>query len=276
MKPNPGMIVIFGQYKSGTTGLFTKVRNSLPENTRTLFESLTYDPEEGDPFRWVLAKTILKEPGHPEPVNYKSFMRFDRRLLLSRDPRDWLISATLFICQLKESVFNDENTLAWVMDYLYRKEENPRELSVITLLDYILSTPPAITLESFAHRAKMRHAFCIEFQQSLGDAVQPIRYEDFVDGQLSIVENYLEIPLTGDAQVQAAYNHVPRTCSYGNWRDWLTPEDIHFFKPFFDDYIRYQQYDPDWCLHEFPMIQPAHCSGYLRRVVQKKLSCKNV
>lgn len=275
MKPNPGMIVIFGQYKSGTTGLFTKVHKSLPENTRTLFEPSLYVPEEDDHRRWVLAKTILKEPEHPEPVDYGSFMGFDRQLILSRDPRDWLISATLFICQLKDSVFNNEKSFSWVMDYLYKKEEDPKHNSLNMLLDYILSTPPAITIAEFARRAQRRHAFCIEFQQSLGDTVQPVRYEDFVDGRISSLEAYLEFPLTGDAQVQASYDHVPRTCSHGNWRDWLTTEDVDFFKPFFDDYIRYHHYDPNWDLRDLPLIIPDHCSGYVQRVVQKKRSHQN-
>lgn len=270
MKTNPGKIVIFGQYKTGTTGLFTKVRNSLPADTRTLFEPLWYVPEDSDDRRWVLAKTILKEPGHSEPVDYESFLGFDRRLCISRDPRDWLVSATLFNCQLKESIFGDEKAMAWIMDYLHRKEESPHCLPLKGLLEYILSAPPALSLEAFGKRSQQRHAFCIEFQNSLRENVLPVRYEDFVDGHHRPIEEYLEIPLPGQARVDAVYEHVPRTCSYGNWRDWLTEEDVEFFTPFFDGYIRHHGYDLDWSLNDPPQIQPAHCSQYVSRVVQMK------
>jgi len=274
---NPQKIVIFGQYKTGTTGLFTTIRNSLPSETRTLFEPLGYIPEASDNQRWVLAKTIIKEPEHPEPVDYASFMGFERRLCITRDPRDWLISATLFNCQLKESIFANHEAMAWVMDYLQRKEDSPHSLPLITLLEYILSAPPALSIEDFGNRAQRRHAFCTDFQNRLGHNVCPVRYEDFVDGHLGAIEDYLGFQLPEHSQVDMAYSHVPRTCAYGNWKDWLTEEDTAFFKPFFADYIHDHGYDPDWSVNSSPTIDPAHCSQYVSRVVQMKkeqLACE--
>jgi len=268
MKGFPGKICIFGQYKTGTTGLFTLLRNSLPADTRTLFEPLAYVPEELDDGRWVLAKTILKEPGHPEPVDYASFLGFDRRLCISRDPRDWLVSAALFNWQVKESVIADGKAMAWIFDYLRRKEENPGQLPLKRLLEFILSAPPAITLECFGERSQRRHAFCIEFQRGIEENVFPIRYEDFVDGHLSALEAYLEIPLRGSTQVDRAYEHVPRTLSHGNWKDWLTQEDVAFFRPYFDEYIRHHGYDPDWSPRANPRIDPAHATRYVDRIMQ--------
>jgi hypothetical protein len=271
MKKNPGKIVIFGQYKTGTTGLFNKIQKSLPEGTRVLFESNQYIPEPSDESRWVLAKTILKEPGHPEPVDYDSFLDFDRRICICRDPRDWLVSATLFICQLKESIFGDDRAMAWVMNYLHQKEKSPRSLPLMALLNYIIKAPPSADLDVFGERSRARHAFSISFQKRLRGNLHLVRYEDFVDGRLGSLEEYLEIALdSGPCALDEAFAHVPRTCSYGNWKDWLTEEDVEFFRPFFADYILACEYDPDWTLSEHPAINPVHSSEYVSRVVQMK------
>lgn len=272
MKRNPGKIVVYGQYKTGTTGLFTRIRNSLPDGCRTLFESNQYIREDQDDSRWVLAKVILKEPGHPDPVDYASFQIFDRRLCIARDPRDWLVSAALFNCQLKESIFGSDQALAWVMNFLHRKEESPHSLPLKTLLEFILGLPPALGIEEFALRARARHAFCMAFQNGLGDNALGVRYEDFVDGRVHDMEQYLELRLAGPSEVAPEYAHVPRTCAYGNWRDWLTAEDVEFFRPYFEDYIRHQGYDSDWVLNDRPVINPAHCSQYVRKVVDIRKS----
>lgn len=272
MNRNPEKIVVFGQYKTGTTGFFTRIRNSLPESTRTLFESNEYIQEDQDKSRWVLAKVILKEPGHPDPVNYASFQVFDRRICITRDPRDWLVSATLFNCQLKESVFGNEEAMEWVMDYLHQKEASPHSLPLKMLLEYILGLPPALDIDTFGRRASARHAFCTEFQNNLKDNVLGVRYEDFVDGRVHEMEEYLNLPLDGPAEVAPDHAHVPRTCSYGNWKDWFTEEDVIFFRPFFEEYIQHHGYDTNWLLSNCPIINPAHCSQYVTKVVKIRKS----
>ena len=39
---NNKFIAIYGQYKTGTTGLFYKIKNSLPPDIRTIFEHHEY------------------------------------------------------------------------------------------------------------------------------------------------------------------------------------------------------------------------------------------
>lgn len=270
MKPSPGKIVIFGQYKSGTTGVFTKIRNSLPGEPRTLFEPLVYTPEPADVDRWVIAKTILKFAGHPEPVDYDSFLGFDRRIYLVRDPRDWLVSFALFLCQEKPSIFTDDAAMHWVMDYLHRKEADPQCAPLKELLDFLFAAEPSMTAEFFGRRTQGLQGLCMEFEQRLGDNAIRLRYEDFVDGKLAGLSQYLEIDLAGDAQVDSRYAHVPRTCAYGNWKHWLTAEDEAFFRPYFDAYIQHYGYQAEWGPSKHPRIDPAHGSAYVARVVAMK------
>jgi len=273
MKPIPGKIVVFGQYKTGTTALFTKIRNSLPASEfepRTLFEPLGYQPEVLDDARWVLAKTILKFVGHPQSVDYESFFRFDRRIYLTRDPRDWLVSAALFICQEKRSVFDDQESTQWVLDYLDRKEAEPQRHPIKELLDYVFALPPSTPLELIAERTRDQQAFCMEIEERLQDNYLRLRYEDFVDERLEHLRNYLELDLDGDVNVGREFAHVRRTCSHSDWKNWLTQEDEQFFRPYFDAYIRRYGYERDWTPNERPRIDPDHGSRFVDRVIHMK------
>lgn len=273
MKPTPGRIVIFGQYKTGTTGLFTKIRNSLPleePDPRTLFEQREYRPEPEDESRWVLAKTILKYVGHPDPVDYESFLGFDRRIYLTRDPRDWLVSWALFHCQESPSVFRNQESTNWVMDYLRKKEAEPQRFPLRDLLEYLFSAPPAMELTSFAEKIRGEHAFCMEIEDRLRSNYLKLRYEDFVDGRLQAIRDYLEFDLEGDANVDSCFAHVPRTCAHSDWKNWLTPDDEAFFRQYFEPYISHYEYEPEWLPSERPRIDAAHASRYVERVIEMK------
>lgn len=269
MKPEPGKIVIFGQYKSGTTALFTKLKNSLPGDTRTMFEPRAYLPEQGDEQRWLLSKTILKFPGHPEPVDYESFLGFDRKLYLPRDPRDWLLSYTLFMTQEKESIYKSDQSIAFVLDYLRRKEADPTNVPLTQLLEYLLTAPPVLSLEYFAERTRDLQLWCIEFHSALKESFT-ITYEDFVDRRLTALEDYLGFSLVGTSQVDKQFDHVPRTCAYGDWKNWLLPEDIAYFRPFFAPYIAHHGYPVEWEPNQAPVIRPEYSSDYVARVIRRK------
>lgn len=270
MNRMPGKIVVFGQYKTGTTGVFTQIRNSLPSGSRALFEPASYEPETLDDKRWVLAKTILKFAGHPEPVDYDSFLCFDRQIMLCRDPRDWLVSFALFQCQEKPSIYRSEEAMAWVMSYLRCKEADPRSYPLKDLLDFIFSLPPAMATDFFAKRTQGLQAFCMQFADRLRSNHFLLRYEDFVDGRLADLSDYLELDLIGDAQVDEQFAHVPRTCAYGDWKNWLTAEDEALFRPYFDAYIRHYGYETDWRTNDHPKIDAQHGSEYVARVVEMK------
>lgn len=262
-------IVVFGQYKTGTTAVFSKIKNSLPTDTRTLFEPSCYVPERDNTERCTLAKTILKLPDDGYPVDYSGFLDFDRQIVLVRDPRDWLVSITLFLTQEKTSIYRDPNAVNFVMDYLRGKEADAKALPLRALLEYILRAPPAVSLEDAASRSQALNNWCIEFTSKLHDAFV-LRYEDFVDGRLGALEGYLGLSLSGSGEPDQAYSHVPRTRSYGDWKNWLVDEDVRFFKPFFDDYIQHFGYPDDWSLNDQPRVRAEFGSEYVRRVVDRK------
>ncbi|NCC52646.1 MAG: hypothetical protein EOM20_15705 [Spartobacteria bacterium] len=263
-------IVIFGQYKTGTTALFYKIRNSLPPTTRILFEPREFMPEPGDESRAVLAKVILGDPAcEPDPVRYPTFSDFTKKIYIVRDPRDWLVSGTLFLVQQESAIYNDDALLDTVFELLEQKERAPRRVSICRLLDKILTVLPGYSLKTTTEWITCQHRWLWDFEEGLSDHFV-LSYEDFVDGRLDALQAYLGVPLTGRAEVDPVHDHVVRSKRYGDWRHWFTPEDVDYFRPVFESYLERYQYAHDWTLSEQPEIRPEHCSGYVRRTVAKK------
>jgi hypothetical protein len=264
-----GKIVIFGQYKSGTTAAFYKIRNSLPAGTRTLFEPTEFVPQRQDARRWVLAKVILGIPEGDGAVKYSTFMDFDKKIYLVRDPRDWVISGMLFLLQQQPSLYQDRDRFQKIMALLKQKEEAPESVAVIRILEQILPTTSRTSLDSLGAWIVRQHKWLFSFESQLDDHYV-LRYEDLVDGKIEELECYLEMPLHGEAIVDRVHDHVVRTKSYGNWRHWFLEQDVRFFQPLLSEYIQHYGYSNEWHLHERPVIDPRHCSEYVARVVVKR------
>jgi hypothetical protein len=270
-------IAIFGQYKTGTTGLYSKILHSLPAGVpvRTLFEPPAFVPEPADAGRVLLAKVILRRPEGHDDVDYASFDGFDRRLRLVRDPRDWLVSGTLFVIQQNRAVYADDRVLERVLRLLAAKEADPPAISLVRLLREILAASPETSFERTAAWMRGQFDWLIDHDPALG-AVHETRYEDFVAGRLGPLEDYLGFPLTGSAMPDPAYDHVPRTLASGHWRHWFTDEDVSVFRPIFARYMRHYRYPDDWTLAPAPTIRPEHATHYVRRVVAKKRAAERL
>lgn len=259
-------IVIFGQYKSGTTALCYKIYNSLPPETRLLSEPVNYTPQPFKSYPAELAKVILGYIDGREIANYNSFMGFDKKIYIVRDPRDWLVSGLLFLIQQSPSIYQNDQNLGSVLTLFMQKEEAPESISFASLLEQVLNLIPGESLGKITEWIKNQQDWIYGFENRLR-AHYRIRYEDFVDGDLRGLEEYLGFRLTGDADVGERNMHVPRTKAYGDWRNWFLPEDVEFFKPLFAQYIERYGYSDDWSLNEKREIKHEHCTGYIERTV---------
>ncbi len=265
----PKKIVIFGQYKSGTTGLLFKIRNSLPKNTRMLLEPKTYTPRRNDDKRFILAKVIAGITDGKETADYESFMHFDKKIYIVRDPRDWIVSALLFIIQQEPTIYKNDNNVYKIIEILKKKEKDPKSISVVKVIEHIISFIPNRSTELLRRQLFERYNWVFEFEKRL-DNYCTIKYEDFVEDKLTDVERYLGIKLTGAAQVDNQYGHVARTKSYGDWKNWYTEEDIEFFKPIFSGYMDKFGYEDEWKLNEEQIIKPEFCTEYVKKTVKMR------
>lgn len=280
----PLRIVIYGQYKTGTTACFFKVRNSLPQEPHEFFESTEYIPPE-DNSKYLLAKVIVP----PNPYLYangenmdqndlqelvrraeqgvRSFSFFDKKIYLVRDPRDWIISGILFLTQQRPEIYENDKTVSLVLEMLRQKENKPGTVSMLDILKLIY--PEKDVREFTSNFVQEQNRWLLGFEQELADFVT-WKYEDMVRNKADYVEDYLGFSLKGESTPDKRFAHVARTKGSGNWRNWMTPEDVRFFRPLFSPYMERHGYDEDWQLNSVQEIDPSHCSQYVQKVINMK------
>jgi len=273
----PRQILIAGMAKTGTTGLFFKIGNSLIScggpalQTKLLFEPTSYS---GPGDQRVLAKIIVSKKdditiwGDGRKIrwaDYNGFKNFDRKILLHRDPRDRLISSLLYSAQ--NNVFKKNTAcLDAFLALLKKKEQNPGTVTLLELLELRLRTG-TYSLQTWKNGLKETIDYFLDFRRKHRDFFH-YRYEDFVQGTTAGLEKFLGFPLCGDASVGSGLERVVRTKKSGDWHNWFTEEDISFFRPVFQEMLREFGYGDAWELPERKIILPAHASEYVQKITR--------
>lgn len=271
-------IVIYGLAKSGTSALFYKIRNSLPPGTIELFEPSSYGPRDrlrarlralrrGRVSPDVLAKLL---PWDWRPVRVADFDRFDRQILLVRDPRDRLISGLLYRGYNAAFIARDAPALEF-LGLLRAKESRPGEIPVGRLIE---------AFEKLEREAGGRADWLERYHRQ--GVLEPLkfhderrhlavfRYEQLVDRRFETLESALGLPLKGSATVPPSLGRVVRTKRYGAWRDWFTPEDVEAFRPAMTPYLDRYYPGANWDLDPSPRLDPDEGSGYFERIVNER------
>lgn len=260
-------ILVAGLGKSGTTGLYYLVRNSLSGNPTCGFEP-NYKELTGDE---VLVKSLVGDTRHGNHLYVEDvFDKFDKRLFIVRDPRDRLVSGTLY--SAATSRFKSREDLDNFLKLLRQKESDPNSVSMLDLRgwdDYGIYQRHGSLMRGWddCHHTGFG-GIMIECCESYEHCL--VRYEDFVDGRIENMEDYLGFKLTGTSEVEPGLDRVVRKKTYGDWRNWLTPEDADLLKPIFANFMEHFDYDyDDWELNNKPVINPVFSSEYVERVWMK-------
>jgi hypothetical protein len=273
-------IVIAGLGKSGTTGLFFKIKNSLSSGARCLFEPDRYALLAEDRELTVLAKILLYRP---DRVDYGSFEGFDKKILIVRDPRDRLISQLLY--EIWNSFYGDKKKVSRFLNLLEKKESDPFAVSVLDILGLIKKNkkhnfwrnPKLSKVREKSKELRFwisdlygrRFNLSMDFHDSRPDYFL-IKYEDFLAGRIRELEGYLGFRLFAAPRVDEEYSRVARTQKSGNWKNWFLKRDIKFFRPRFLNFMEKYGYSDDWELNKKPKILPVHSSGYVKRLSEER------
>jgi hypothetical protein len=275
-------IVIFGLAKSGTTALFYKIKNSLPPATVCLFEPRSFNPGmvkkrrsilRGKREPDVLAKVLPFRPNHPADV--ESFSHFEKQILIVRDPRDRLISRLLYGVY-DSQIVHCEDKLGTVIEMLQLKETNPPSVSLKSLIEvFARVNGENFSFDEWAND-HVRHSIRkpLDFHDAR-DNLFLFKYEDMIDGRFQKLEEYVGIPLEGEASVAPELSRVMRTKAYGGWRDWFTREDVDYFRPILQPFLDRYYPNADWELNHSASISSEHSSGYVLRIVNDRRAFLN-
>jgi hypothetical protein len=213
--------LIAGLAKSGTTILFSLVKKAIGPDTCTFFE-----PDRNEQFTAILdtgrrsdtlSKILIGR------VNSDNMFpsKFDRHIVIYRDPRDQFISMLLYL-YYDFQLSGDTRGFRQASRALERKIAAPAENSTIELYNEVSSLVGRAPIAVFKNLHKEQRAYIDTFTPFL------LRYEDFIDGDLQALEQYLSLDLQHDAEVPEIYQRVSRSRAYGDWKHWLNQEDLEY------------------------------------------------
>jgi hypothetical protein len=255
-------IVVMGLGRTGTTALFFKLKQAMAADTYCLFEPRSFVAPPGHTPH-VLAKVLI---GHNRDVDISGFQDFDKKLFLIRDPRDTLVSRVLYDIYNETTICTDEAKVDAFVSLLRRKETDPSSTPLCDIIDLFdrMSRRPVLP------RATRDAGVALDFQRHHPDFFR-YRYEDLVRADYTAIESHVGFAVGPDvATVSAEFGRVVRTKKHGDWRNWLTPADVDFFRPWFTPYLAYNAYPDDWTLPAQPRIPPEHGSAYVLRLVKER------
>lgn len=264
-------ILILGLAKSGTTGVYSAVKEAAKRQGDDWV--FVFEPKRPEPLRALLryapdAPLLVKAMLRAEAALDLPYDHFGRRLLCVRDPRDVAVSHLLFRPLTRGSATGvPPGTVERFLAALREKERDPRSRSVVAL--HRLGDELGVGSSAFGNQRRlMRRMAELESAQRM----QPVRYETFVDGRLDDLSAYLELEVTPTRTDPDSWlGHIPRSMGHGDWRNWFLAEDVAYFRPRFRSFMERYAYDDDWELAPIPRIDPETSSAHVeRRLVERR------
>ena len=249
--------LISGLAKSGTTRLFTQVQDAVRAErgeVRTFFE-----PWEDEALSEIVATeqdTLSKVLIGRVHADNAFLPRFDRHVMIYRDPRDQFLSTLLYLFYDFQIKGDREGYLS-AREALVKKLEDPHQVSVLDLYDEIaeLAGRPRRIVFSKLHAV----------QQEFTARLQPFElvYENLIDGVATeALGHYLDLEIRNEANVDADYSRVARSKKYGEWRSWFTLEDQAWAEEHWGAHLRSLGYSLDR-VTDAPSISKASSVDYV-------------
>ncbi|MCA0901401.1 sulfotransferase family 2 domain-containing protein [Microbulbifer agarilyticus] len=267
-------VLVYGLAKSGTTILAARVQASLEEYCGRKVTN-SFEPKKiwrvdgeleyvkGEKRQRSVEDEVVKtlfDSGVPADEILKHEDHFDKKIFITRDPRDRYISQVFYRWHAGHSP--EESKFNRTLDLVMLKESRPDSVPFVFLAN---QNPSAFS----GLRQKLSESYepVIKFLKGLSKDWHVIRYEDLIDGQLDDLEKYLGFPVKRDVGVSEAHKRVVRSKSYGNWRRWFTADDVGYLKPAFYKYLQFAGYDSeDWRLDLVTALPEREGSEYMRKL----------
>lgn len=256
-------ICIISPPKCGSTGLFQKIKGGLGKHkTFSLFEPSTENELYGFekyPAENKLTKIMVK---NTKKVNYKS-NKFTHNIFLIRDPRDFTISALLF--KFNEIKFARNTKLFNDILKLYSQKINTPDSISVTEIFEKFNTKLSDVLKRY-------HNFCEKIiLLSKAENTFLLKYEDFVSGNLSSLENYLGFQVSKSNEIQEWTGKIMRSGNFGEWKNWYTDSDLKENDKRISMILEHCGYDKDIEKSHQKIINPDHVIKYSKNLVKAAL-----
>ncbi len=268
-------ILVFGQGKTGTTVIAKAIQHSLPGCTFLMepkTEQALVRQKAGPRVVKILHGQWTGDlAGLTRVLRNETEVHFDRLVKIIRDPRDQAISFLLYnFYECARDAKTSEAQLLEIIALFREKERSPSaksftaicaEINRIMRWDGFSSTWLLMESGLVANRAHWNYL------DSLGQRGHLLKYEDFMRGELAVLESYLGTKLSPRREVDE-YGRTRRSASWENWREFFTPADVELLRPLLRDLLDEMGY-PDWQLRPVAQLNPAHFSEYLVKLMHE-------
>ena len=252
-------ILLLGASKTGTTAITYAIHESLPDH-EVIFEpaSLKQISDNNPNF---IAK-YLNVRDWQGIKKYKE--KFDRHILIVRHPLDRLISLLLYTPYNTIGFSSDVVALKY-LELLKKKTNQPNFQSVLEVVDYLNQINGGNIINGF----KRQYQEMIKLASSDLDFFV-LKYEDFIDGNLKDLDEYLGIEMSqAEVEVPSEYQRVNRTKGYDDWKNWLTLSDLNQLSADFAEICHTLQYDLSLSEDYSRVIEPQKSYQYTQSVVNE-------
>ncbi len=246
-------ILVVGLPKSGTTILTYRIAEACDEVVVEFEPVGGPDQQLGHGSATVVTKKLVGS----QTLTLADFADYDRKIWICRDPRDFLVSQSLYRWHREEPpIGEDRERFAEALDTILAKEADPGSVPFLRLkpVDY------AATFDAVAGL----------WRREGDESWFLYRYEDMIAGRYRDLNRYLGFDVEPDATVAAGLERVVRRKAAGDWRDWFTERDVrHYRSGSMADYMATFGYDhEDWTLNPEPHLAPEHGSQYVRALFE--------
>ncbi|MGL6211608.1 MAG: hypothetical protein ACRC14_17440 [Paracoccaceae bacterium] len=266
----PPSTLILGSAKSGTTALFYAIRAAMRRATGQDIQGL-FEPRDMQAFQRYFDRSgdpVLLCKGLLGPVMrgmQDALPRFDRRIVIYRDPRDNIVSRLLFMPpRLLSNV--DRSKCDDYLELIRQKQADPRSISVLAILQAVSQMAGRDDVpDNFRSNAVLP----ANIQREHGDQFWMFPYDDLVEGRFDRLSAYLGLEVTPEFEVDGQHGYVSRSKGSGEWRSWFLPEDIAFFALDVADDYTLMGFDPSETADDDPQISPGNSIDYARKQVDR-------
>ena len=271
-------VLVFGQGKSGTTVISKAIQHSLP-GAAYLMEPKSEEAISSNAARHQVVKILYGQwksnlAGLTRILRHESTTRFDRIVKIIRDPRDQAISFLLynFYSNAQDKRASDEQLLE-IIALFREKEQRPTAISFTDLcagVNRILRWNGFLSSWLLTESGLVANRDYWNYLTSFQEFGYLMKYETFMEGDVTGLESYLRVKLSPNREV-GEFGRTKRSASWGNWREFFTPEDVELLRPLTGDLLNEMGY-PDWQLQPVEHLNPEHFSGYLVKLMREARS----
>lgn len=269
-------ILIYGLGKSGTTALHVRLKDAMQKelgsSVAEIFEPVkrsgdVFEKLDGTTFNLaenLLVKALMpkvKGRGVDPESALKDFSDFDKKIFINRDPRDRWISGFFYRWYHRHNPVQVEFEKAFRLTQF--KEKHPSDLPFFALNSISISGNEALRKH---HTAQLSDVSSF-IEKAEKDNWFILKYEDFMDGNLADLEDYLGMTISLKDKEDKRFTHVARSKGYGSWRRWFTPEDVEFYREVCNPFLEKHGYDSqDWNLESVGELSSAEGSEYMYKL----------